>query len=303
MSRDNELLTRYLNHLVVERGAAKNTVAAYTRDLEKYLTYRSEMGETLEESGSTEVVTNFIASLRKAKLSESSVARTVVTVRNFHKFLANEVGIADPSQEIEVPAIPQRLPKALNVAEITALIESFPNEGMGLRDRALVELLYASGARVSELVNIAIDDLAELAIDDKRTMTVKVSGKGGKERYVPVGKFAQEAISNYLVRLRPTLVKNTHERALFLNTSGGQLTRQSAWAIVKSAAERVQLSSKVSPHSLRHSFATHLLDGGADVRVVQELLGHASVTTTQIYTLVTIDKLRESYATAHPRSR
>ena len=207
------------------------------------------------------------------------------------------------SLEVEVPKIPKRLPKALSINEVASLIESCANEGSGIRDRAIIELLYASGARVSELIKLDIDDVAEVSLAEKKTMTIKVRGKGGKERFIPVGSFAQAALSQYLVRIRPILLAQSRERALFLNSHGGRLTRQSAWNIVVEAAERSGLAGKVSPHSLRHSFATHLLDGGADVRVVQELLGHASVTTTQIYTLITIDKLRESYATAHPRSR
>ena len=228
-----------------------------------------------------------------------SIARNVVAIRSLYKFLAKENGIADIAREIKPPRIPKRLPKALTLSEITGLIEALGNDGIALRDRAMVELLYASGARVSEVTSINLTDLSR----DDELFTLLVRGKGGKERLVPVGRFAREALDNYLVRIRPTLAKEKRSPALFLNQRGDRLSRQSAWKIIMAAAKRANIESKVTPHALRHSFATHLLDGGADIRVVQELLGHASVTTTQIYTLITIDKLRESYALAHPRSR
>ena len=296
----NEKITQYLNHLLVERGASTNTLKAYERDLRRYERFLAEINCS---EITPEVISDHVSRLRKSQLSESSIARAVVALRNFHQFLAKENGLPDPTSDIDVPKIPKRLPKALSVNEVTELINSCGTEGVGIRDRAMIELLYASGARVSELTKLDIDDVAEISLAEKNAMTIKVRGKGGKERFIPVGSYAQQALSQYLVRIRPTLLSNPKERALFLNTHGGRLTRQSAWNIVAEAAERSGLSGKVSPHSLRHSFATHLLDGGADVRVVQELLGHASVTTTQIYTLITIDKLRESYATAHPRSR
>ena len=296
----NEKISQYLNHLLVERGASTNTLKAYERDLRRYERYLAEIN-SLEIT--PKVIVDHVSYLRKSGLSESSIARAVVALRNFHQFVSKESGVSDPTLEVDVPKIPKRLPKALSIDEVTSLIESCASEGSGIRDRAIIELLYASGARVSELIKLDIDDVAEVSLDEKKTMTIKVRGKGGKERFIPVGSFAQAALSQYLVRIRPMLLTNSRERALFLNSHGRRLTRQSAWNIVVEAAARCGLAGKVSPHSLRHSFATHLLDGGADVRVVQELLGHASVTTTQIYTLITIDKLRESYATAHPRSR
>ena len=296
----NEKISQYLNHLLVERGASTNTLKAYERDLRRYEKYLVEIN-CVEIT--PQVIFDHVSQLRRSQLSESSIARAVVALRNFHQFVSKESGVADPTLEVEVPKIPKRLPKALSINEVTSLIESCAHEGSGIRDRAIIELLYASGARVSELIKLDIDDVAEVSLAEKKTMTIKVRGKGGKERFIPVGSFAQAALSQYLVRIRPILLAQSRERALFLNSHGGRLTRQSAWNIVVEAAERSGLAGKVSPHSLRHSFATHLLDGGADVRVVQELLGHASVTTTQIYTLITIDKLRESYATAHPRSR
>lgn len=251
-------------------------------------------------NATTENIYGFISSLRNQNLSDSTIARTVVTLRTLFRFLAKEGRTSDIAREVVPPKIPKRLPKALTVSEVAVLIESCGNDGVALRDRALIELLYATGARVSEIIALNIKDIERV---ESGTMTIRVFGKGRKERIVPVGRFAQEALDNYLVRIRPTLAKDLRSEALFLNQNGSRLSRQSAWGIVMSAATKANLDRKVSPHALRHSFATHLLDGGADIRVVQELLGHSSVTTTQIYTLVTIDKLRESYLTAHPRSR
>ena len=277
---------------------SKNTLQSYRRDLESFKDFLAT--KNLDIAGASKVdIEQFINSLRDKGLKASSISRNVVAIRSLYKFLAKENGIADIAREIKPPRIPKRLPKALTLSEITGLIEALGNDGIALRDRAMVELLYASGARVSEVTSINLTDLSR----DDELFTLLVRGKGGKERLVPVGRFAREALDNYLVRIRPTLAKEKRSPALFLNQRGDRLSRQSAWKIIMAAAKRANIESKVTPHALRHSFATHLLDGGADIRVVQELLGHASVTTTQIYTLITIDKLRESYALAHPRSR
>lgn len=303
MAQSKVLLTTYLNHLTVERGLSKNTIMAYQRDLELYQGYLNEKSLQMD-SVSAETVESFIGWLRKRKLGEASIARNIVSIRNFYKFISKEFSIPNPAHEVLPPKIPKRLPKAIPIAAMTKLLEIKNGTGVDLRDRALLELLYASGGRVSEIVGMNIEDLQSLDFETTNpVLTMKVSGKGGKERLIPIGSFAQHAISQYLTLLRPTLQKNLKERALFLNVQGNRLSRQSAWQIVHNAAKLAGLSEVVTPHSLRHSFATHLIDGGADIRVVQELLGHSSVTTTQIYTLVTIDKLRESYATAHPRSR
>jgi integrase/recombinase XerD len=225
-------------------------------------------------------------------------------VRGLHRFaLLDGLVPGDVAAEVRPPAPARRLPKAIPVESVVALIEAAGSlEGpRGLRDRALLEVLYGTGARISEAVGLAVDDL------DRGQAVVRLAGKGGKERIVPVGSFALRAVEDYLVRARPALAaagrSGVRGGRLFLNARGGPLSRQSAWAILQAAAERAGLSVQhVSPHTLRHSFATHLLDGGADVRVVQELLGHASVTTTQVYTLVTVDKLREVYASSHPRA-
>jgi len=299
---DSELIESFLNHLAVERGLSKNTISAYRRDLAKFISFlgAKQTGLSTVESPT---IADFTTSLRAAGMSESSIARTTVALRSFYRFLAKESKLANAHQiidEVSPPAIPRRLPKALTVKEVSVLIESCPSEGIGIRDRALIELLYATGARVSELVSL---DVADLRQSKSATLTIRVKGKGGKERLVPIGSFARHAIDQYLTRLRPILATTNRDGALFLNQRGSRLTRQSAWNLVLGAAKRAGLERKVSPHALRHSFATHLIDGGADIRVDQELLGHAAVTTTQIYTLVTIDKIRESYATAHPRAR
>lgn len=296
---NQSLVEIFLNHCAVERGLSKNTVAAYRRDLSKFLHF---LGVTSTEIGSasTSSIVEFSAELRRLGLSDSSIARHIVAIRSLYSFLAKDQGISDIAKEINPPKIPKRLPKSLTIAEVEALINSNTDDVSGIRNRALIELLYATGARVSEIVQLDSADLSH----GEGTLTVKVHGKGGKERLVPVGKFAQHALAQYLTRSRPSLVKKNSENALFLNENRGtRLSRQSAWNIVMSSATRAGLERKISPHALRHSFATHLLDGGADIRVVQELLGHSSVTTTQIYTLITIDKIRESYASAHPRSK
>jgi integrase/recombinase XerD len=242
-------------------------------------------------------------------LSASSAGRTVVAVRGFHRFAVKD-GLArvDPSVGVRPPTPAKRLPKALPLADVEAILEAAgaPGTVLALRDRALLELLYGTGARISEAVGLDIDDIDLGASSEAGGAggTVLLRGKGSKERLVPVGRYAREALSAYLVRARPELVSTATgpAGALFLNARGGRLSRQSAWTVIVRSAERAGVRGDVSPHTMRHSFATHLLEGGADVRVVQELLGHASVTTTQVYTLVTVDTLREVYAAAHPRA-
>jgi integrase/recombinase XerD len=300
-------VTGYLDHLTVERGLAANTVSSYRRDLRRYTEFLAAAGvRGLREVAESDVAA-FLAALREGNdehppLSATSAARAVVAVRGLHRFaLLDGLVTDDVAHEVRPPAPARRLPKAIPVQSVVALIEAAGAvEGpRGVRDRALLELLYGTGARISEAVGLAVDDL------DRGSASVRLAGKGGKERMVPVGSFALTAVEDYLVRGRPALAAGTRGvrgGALFLNARGGPLSRQSAWSILRSAAERAGLTQEVSPHTLRHSFATHLLDGGADVRVVQELLGHASVTTTQVYTLVTVDRLREEWATRHPRA-
>jgi integrase/recombinase XerD len=298
----------YLTHISVERGLSKNTVSSYRRDLNRYLLFLSD--ESSAEPLSVESVQTFIASLRApsgemTRLGESSIARSVVSIRNLSAFIAKENSEADALREFAPPKTPSRLPKALTLDEVTRLIESAGSliNPFAARDKAIVEALYASGARISELMQL---DLSDIDLREE-SVVIKVSGKGGKERFVPMGSYARLALVHYLEHQRPHLagksLRNSKGNPIFLNTRGSRLSRQSAWQIISDAAERAELETEVSPHSLRHSFATHLLDGGADIRVVQELLGHASATTTQIYTLVTIETIRESYSAAHPRAR
>jgi len=297
---NSALIEIFLNHCAVERGLSKNTIAAYRRDLNKFHEFLIGKNQDVTTAQSADI-TEFLQGLRISGLGESSIARHAVAIRSLFAFLAKDQGITNIAREVNPPRIPKRLPKALSITEVESLIASCSEDLSGLRDRALLETLYATGGRVSEIVQLNVGDIAR---SESETTTVRVRGKGGKERLVPLGRFAQQALDQYLTRARPTFIKNHREEALFLSEKqGNRLSRQSAWSIVSQAATRAGLEKVISPHALRHSFATHLIDGGADIRVVQELLGHASVTTTQIYTLVTIDKLRESYASAHPRSR
>jgi integrase/recombinase XerD len=328
---------RYLDHLRVERGLAAHTLEAYRRDLLRYQAALAAVGRTAIGEVTTEDVAAFLAGLREGDeehmpLAASSAGRAVVAVRGLHVFAAAE-GLADtdPASQVRPPPSPRRLPRAIAVSDVERLIAATGSgHGEGdlrpLRDRALLELLYGTGARISEAVGLDVDDLGFVTAGQSTAgqstagqstagqstgqaarppATIRLSGKGGRQRIVPVGRYACEALDAYLVRARPTFASASRRvsasPAVFLNARGSRLTRQGAWAVLKAAGVKAGLPG-VSPHTLRHSFATHLLDGGADVRVVQELLGHASVTTTQIYTLVTVDKLREVYSAAHPRA-
>jgi integrase/recombinase XerD len=306
---------------MVERGLAAHTLEAYRRDLDRYAAALAARGRTVIGEVTTRDVAEFLAGLRAGDadhppLAASSAGRAVVAVRGLHAFAAAE-GLtgADPARPVRPPAPPRRLPKAISVTEIERLLQA-ASAGDGpapLRDRALLELLYGTGARISEAIGLDIDDLdlviggdpARVPAAVRVPAAFRLAGKGGRQRMVPAGSYAREALEAYLVRARPTFAvaarRGPASPAVFLNARGGRLTRQGAWAALRAAAGRAGLA-EVSPHTLRHSFATHLLDGGADVRVVQELLGHASVTTTQVYTLVTVDRLREVYAVAHPRA-
>lgn len=297
-------LGQFLDHLAVERGVARNTLDSYARDLRRYLCYLAEcrVGELNEVTEAR--VTAFVARLREGDpahppLAASSVARAVVAVRGLHRFALREGVVAgDPTRTVAPPRPARRLPKALPVDDVLRILGSVPGDEPGeLRDRALLEVLYSTGARISEAVGLDADDI------DRANRTVRLDGKGGKQRLVPIGRPALAALDAYLVRGRPAFARRGRGTpAVFLNARGGRLSRQGAWGVLKSAAERAGIRAPVSPHTLRHSFATHLLEAGADVRVVQELLGHASVTTTQVYTLVTVNTLREVYALAHPRA-
>ena len=288
----------------IERGLAANSIAAYRRDLAKFASFLNR--RSLSEVD-PETITQFETSLREAQLSVASINRVDSTLRSFFKHLQQEYGYADPTLEISPKKSSRRLPKALTIAQIVSMIDAAHRDGQPItvRDQAMLELLYSSGARVSELIGINLNDLSTIETDHGIITTLKLRGKGSKERIVPLGSFAAKALENYLVRIRPELVAKSSKTtaALFLNSRGSRISRQSAWQMVLAAAEAAGVTEHVSPHVFRHSYATHLLDGGADIRVVQELLGHASVTTTQIYTLITIDKVRESYSMAHPRAK
>jgi integrase/recombinase XerD len=294
----------FLNHLQIERGLASNSVAAYRRDLEKFSEFLNSRPLSDVDA---EFINRFEVSLRELKLSTASINRVNSTLRSFFKHVQQEYGMSNPALDIATSKSARKLPKALTIKQVVSMIEAASREGqpITLRDQAMLELLYSSGSRVSELIGVNVSDLSTVETDQGVITTLKLRGKGSKERIVPLGSFATRAINDYLVRVRPGLIEKNAKAtsALFLNSRGSRISRQAAWQIVINAADAAGISEHVSPHVFRHSYATHLLDGGADIRVVQELLGHASVTTTQIYTLVTIDKLRESYSMAHPRAR
>jgi integrase/recombinase XerD len=304
-------LQGYLDHLTIERGVAANTLSSYRRDLRRYHEHLTVRGIDDLAKVTEADVSEFLVALRRgdpdtgsAGLAAVSAARAVIAVRGLHRFAAAE-GLTelDVARAVKPPTPSRRLPKSLTIDEVLALLEGAggdsPSDGpLTLRNRALLELLYSTGARISEAIGLDVDDV------DPHARSVLLRGKGGKQRLVPVGRPAVSALDAYLVRGRPDLARRGRGTpAIFLNARGGRLSRQSAWQVLQDTADRAGIAAAVSPHTLRHSFATHLLDGGADVRVVQELLGHASVTTTQIYTLVTVTALREVWAGAHPRAR
>lgn len=308
---DRRILDQFLAHLRVERGLAANTVAAYHRDLTRYLCYLAS--HDLDPAAiDPRQISEYLQVLRtgadgRSALAAASAARSLAAVRGLHAFFdAERVSTTgDPTRLVPSPSLPSRLPHPLSVPDVTALIDAAGAPGTGplsieraLRDRALLEVLYGLGARISEATGLDLDDIDH---DDR---SVLLRGKGDKHRRVPAGTYALDALDAYLTRGRPALAaKGTGTPAVFLGSRGTRLTRQAAWDVVRRAAETAGLEEHVTPHTLRHSYATHLLHGGADVRAVQELLGHASVTTTQLYTQVTVDSLREAHAGAHPRAR
>jgi integrase/recombinase XerD len=306
MADPEAVARRYLEHLTVERGLADNTLAAYRRDLERYVGFLG--ARRIEDLADVDAKTirAFIASVSASThgpdgepYRATTVSRMLSTVRTFHRFALREGLVTDdPTAGVVRPRLPRALPHPLTVEEVTAIVEA-PGDAtpVATRDRAILELLYGAGLRISELVGLDVDDLD---LDDA---AVRVFGKGSKERLVPIGRMARDAVAAYLTRGRPALATGRSRAALFLNTRGGRLTRQSCSRLLDAHRTRAGITRVVTPHDLRHSFATHLLEGGADVRVVQELLGHASVATTQVYTLVTTEHLRAAYYTAHPRAR
>lgn len=295
-------VANYLRHIAIERGLSANTQSAYRRDLESYRAWLAAHGVDEAAAITAAHVTEYTASLRTPDgqpVRASSLARVLSSIRGLHRFMLDEQTVElDVAREVKPPKLPSRLPKAIMIDQVQALLATTDGDDpLAVRDKAMLELLYATGARVSEAVGLNVDDVIDTDI-------VRLLGKGGKQRIVPLGSFARDAVDRYLVRVRPlysALGRSTP--ALFLGQRGARLSRQSAWLILQRAAERAGLDAHISPHTLRHSFATHLLQGGADVRVVQELLGHSSVATTQLYTLVTVDTLRDVYTQAHPRAR
>ena len=286
-------IERLLDFLSVERGLSPNTLEAYRRDLDRYAAHLAGVGISDATSVDEATIAGFVASLSATEYADgrryraSSVARALASVRSLHGFLLREGDTAtDPSDGVPRPKVPRTLPRPLSVDDVA-----------GIRDRAILEVMYGAGLRISELVGLDVDDV------DLEEGSVRALGKRNKQRIVPLGRYAVEAVAAYLTRARPVLAGAGSGPALFLNMRGSRLTRQGTAKILKAAARRAGVSKRVTPHTLRHSFATHLLEGGADVRVVQELLGHASLATTQIYTLVTGDRLREEYFAAHPRAR
>ncbi len=295
-----QLAEKYLRQLAIERGLSSNTLSAYRRDLSNYLDYLKKVSNNDPKAISSGDILSFQANLHRLGKANSSIARILASVRGFHKFLLEEgVTESNPASLVKSPKLGMRLPKAISIQDVEQLLDAAgslqPESGqlIQLRDRAVLELLYSCGARVSEVVDLDVDDFGDSGL-------LRLRGKGNKERVVPIGSYAENAVSSYLRRVRPGLLSKPTP-ALFLNQRGGRLSRQSIWQIISKAGEQAKL--EVSPHTLRHSFATHLLEGGADIRVVQELLGHSSVSTTQIYTLITIDSLKRAYMEAHPRSR
>ncbi len=304
-----KLVRSYLDHLTVERGASPNTVAAYRRDLAKYVAFLAGRGISEPAAVSESEVSAFLAAVQAPltgrPLSVASATRCLIAVRSLHTFAAGE-GLTpeNPAAGVHPPKSGRRLPKALDIDQVKSLLDTPDTETTtGLRDAALLELLYGTGARISEVLDLDVDDVGPVLADPDAGL--RLFGKGRKERLVPVGSYARSAVAAWLVRGRPQFAGAAvrPSPALLLNSRGQRLSRQSAWGVLQRAATAAHLGVDVSPHTLRHSFATHLLDGGADVRVVQELLGHASVTTTQIYTLVTVEHLREVFLSAHPRAR
>ncbi len=298
------LADRFLDHLSVERGVAPNTAAAYRRDLRIYLGFLARRGISDPTAVGERDIGDFLASLREEeyapgkRYSSATVARVLAAVRGFHRFLVREgVASADPAEPVGSPRVPRSLPRALSLEEVERLLESIPSDGaIAARDQAILELLYAAGLRISELTALDVDDID---LDDA---TVRCLGKGSKERLVPLGRVAVQAVGRYLTQVRPSLARAASGPAAFLNARGTRLTRQGCWKLLKKHASRAGLRRRVSPHTLRHSFATHLLDGGADIRVVQELLGHSDLATTQRYTHVSKERLRSVFDATHPRA-
>jgi integrase/recombinase XerD len=309
-TRLDRSIDEFLSYIQFEKGLASNTVQSYRRDLALLSRYCTEVG--LDGTKATEVdLTDLLERLREGEppaskpFAPSSVARFLVSLRSFYRFCLREKGLeTDPTAKLGAPKQPRSIPKAIPLEDVERMLDQPDGSPLGVRDRAILETLYGAGLRISELVGLDVDDI-DL---DEGTVLVR-SGKGSKSRRIPLGRQAVAATGSYLTGVRPDLLKRSaaggrrSAGAAFLNARGGRLTRQGCWKILKSYARRAGVGEKVSPHTLRHSFATHMLDAGADIRVVQELLGHASLATTQVYTLVSDQRLREVYLASHPRAQ
>lgn len=295
-----ELLQQYIHYLAVEKGLARNTLESYERDLTAYLDALKKLAIHHPDQIRKVEIVKYLASLRDQGKANATINRTLSSIRSFHQFLSRERWAkGDPSEHLETPKLPFRLPKGLTIQEVDKLLaQPDPSTPAGLRDKAMLELLYATGTRVSELLSLQLADIY-LAMG-----FVRCTGKGGKERIIPLGQTAIQIVQTYLDKARPKLVKKTTKDAdaVFLNQRGTGLTRQGFWKIIKQYAKQASIRKEITPHTLRHSFATHLIENGADLRSVQEMLGHADISTTQIYTHVAPTKLKEIYSRTHPRA-
>ena len=292
-----ELVSLFLDSLSIEKGLSKNTTQSYGRDLGQYLRFLKKRGVTAPKSIHRKEIMDFLLSERDRELSPVSVARELVAIRMFHRFLVAEGKIAeDVTESLEAPKLWKHLPDVLSLEEVEALLKA-PNtrEPQGVRDQAVLEFMYATGSRASEVSSVKVGSV------NFDTGYTRIRGKGEKERLVPLGKIARKSLQRYLESVRAKWLKNRAEDALFLTRQGKKMSRQSVWAILKKNAKAAGVQKEIYPHILRHSFATHLLEGGADLRVVQELLGHSDISTTQIYTHVEKSRLKSIHAKFHPR--
>lgn len=293
-----EFIDEFMNYISVERGLAKNTLIAYRRDLEKYIDYLSQKGIKNTAQVSREHVSNFMFDLKKHDMTATTICRNLAAVKMFHRFLVREnLSHEDPTTLVDTPKLWKRIPAVLTLAEIESMIlAASGKKAQQVRDQAILEIFYASGLRVSEL-----SDLKTTSINYDVGF-VRAVGKGSKERIIPLGMKAREALQKYLLRARPQLLKNQTNDVLFLSRLGKKISRQSLWAVIKYYARKANIKKTIKPHTLRHTFATHLLEHGADLRSVQEMLGHADISTTQIYTHVDKERLKSVHKQFHPRS-
>jgi len=294
----NGLLDSFLEYLSVERGLAKNTIEAYKRDLKSYIYYLRKKNIIDINSSNRAIIVAYLLQMQKSGKASSSISRTCAALRSFYQFLFREHVISeDPTIDLDTPKLEQRLPKVLNTEEVEKLL-SQPDitTPLGLRDKSMLELLYATGMRVSELISLSVEDV------NLETGFLRCMGKGSKERIIPVGSIALEYLKEYLSSVRKQLLNGKESKKLFFNRQGNPMTRQGFWKIIKKYSKQAGIYKKITPHTLRHSFATHLLENGADLRAVQEMLGHADISTTQRYTHLTQNRIKQIYDKTHPRA-